>query len=110
MKNLVNAVSMLVLLSFSMPAFSNAFVCTEVAVSVVSDILYDITQVASSSTTGLGGQDLRVLRDDALRSLAGNEPTDRLAETISILRENSEELANYSDEEMQMLIVEAVAL
>lgn len=110
MKSLFNAVSIFVLLTASMPAFSNAFVCTEVAVSVVSGILYDITQAASSSTNGQGGEDLRIVRDDAIRSLAGEEPTDRLVETISILRESSDELAMYSDEEMEMLIVEAVAI
>lgn len=110
---MIKTLALLALLANSLPLLAIDVTLSPVytAIDLVRSALITVVSPFASTTgltAGAAQAEMRVVKDDALRSLAGEGQTDRLVSTIEFLRENIDELNDRSDEEIEMTIIAAV--
>ncbi len=113
MKKTIKALALMALLVNALPLFAIDVTLSPVysAVNLVRSALVTVISPFASTTglsAGAAQAEMRVVKDDAIRSLSGEERTDRLMNTIDFLRDNIDELNNVSDEEIELTIIAAV--
>lgn len=113
MKKMIKAIALMALLVNALPLFAVDVTLSPVysAINLVRSALVTVVSPFASTTglsAGAAQAEMRVVKDDAIRSLSGEERTDRLMNTIDFLRENIDELNNVSDEEIELTIIAAV--
>lgn len=109
MKRMIRLFVLLTLISTSQSLF--AYRASDTINSLMSHTMYILFSPFALTTSVINGDhlgDMRVVKDDAIRSLAGEERTDRLTSLIEFLREDIEELVNYSDEEIEFAIIQEI--
>lgn len=113
MKKMLKVMALFALIANSLPLFAVDVTLSPIytAVDLVRSALVTVVSPFASTTgltAGVAEAEMRIVKDDAIRSLSGEERTDRLSSTIDFLRESIDELKDVSDEEIELTIIAAV--
>lgn len=113
MKKMLKVMALFALIANSLPLFAIDVTLSPIytAVDLVRSALVTVVSPFASTTgltAGVAEAEMRIVKDDAIRSLSGEERTDRLSSTIDFLRESIDELKDVSDEEIELTIIAAV--